>query len=903
MHSFLPFIVIGLVTGSVYGLAAVGLVLTFRTSRIFNFAHGALATVAVLLFLALVYRAGLVWQIAAAVLILVIGPLMGGGFELLGRRLSPLSTEAKVAATIGLVLVIDGAVTLWGQDVYSARAAHVHPSLPGSLVRILGVNVGVDQIIIVAAGLLATAMLYVVIERTTLGMSMRAVVDNRELLASTGRRPTTPLRAGWALGIAFVALSGLLLVISPSYSVSPTSLSALVLQAFGGAAIGGFSSLPLAYLGGIVIGTASALSTKYVTDVAWLSGLPPSIPFVVLFVVLILQPRKLATESTVRPIPPSRPRVELPPVVKVALALALVSAVAAVPLFGNPLLIYSGNEALGYAIIFLGLGLLVRTSGQVSLCQVGLAAVGATTFVRMAGSYHIPWFGAVLLGGVLAAAVGLIVAIPAIRVAGIYLALATFGFGVLLELLIYPTNLMFETGHVTTAPRPIIGPFDARDDKTFFFVALGLFLIAFVAIEAARRARLGRLLRALADSPLALAVQGCSVNITRVAVFALAAFLAGIGGAVIVSQNRFLVSDPFGSTNSLLLVVLVLIFRVAEPFAAVLAATCLVIVPNFLSPTASVWWLDIGFGVAALVMAISTGSWMPRFAWTSRRERQPPPVGPAAPAPAPTEAAASTRPASGLEVRDLTVRFSGLLAVDSLSLAAPPGAITGLIGPNGAGKTTILNFCSGLVDAASGAVLLNGEDLSSMSPPARARRGLGRTFQKVQLFESLTVWQNVTLGREGGMAGRQPLAHVAATSHQKEVTNRAAADALELVGVTALSARPVATLSTGEKRLVELARCLSGPFEMLLLDEPSSGLDDAETRQFGEILIHVVRQRGVGVLLVEHDMSLVSAVCSSVYVLDFGHLIYHGTPADTLESELVRQAYLGAAPVVTEGRD
>ena len=331
MHNFLPFIVIGLTTGSVYGLAAVGLVLTFRTSRIFNFAHGALATVAVLLFLALVYRAGLAWQVAAAIVILVIGPLMGGGFELLGRRLSPLSTEAKVAATIGLVLLIEGAVTLWGQDVYSARASHVHPSLPGSVVRILGVNVGADQIIIVATGLLATALLYVVIERTTLGMSMRAVVDNRELLSSTGRRPTTALRAGWALGIGFVALSGLLLVISPSYSVSPTSLGALVLQAFGGAAIGGFSSLPLAYLGGVVIGVASAVSTKYVADVAWLSGLPPSIPFVVLFVVLILQPRKLAAESTVRAIPPSRRTVELPSVGKVALALALVGAVAAVP--------------------------------------------------------------------------------------------------------------------------------------------------------------------------------------------------------------------------------------------------------------------------------------------------------------------------------------------------------------------------------------------------------------------------------------------------------------------------------------------------------------------------------------------------------------------------------------------
>jgi ABC-type branched-subunit amino acid transport system ATPase component/ABC-type branched-subunit amino acid transport system permease subunit len=765
----------------------------------------------------------------------------------------------------------------------------------------LGVNVGVDEIIIVATGLLATALLYVVIERTTLGMSMRAVVDNRELLSLTGRQPTTALRAGWALGIGFVALSGLLLVTSPSYSVSATSLGALVLQAFGGAAIGGFSSLPLAYLGGIVIGIASALSTKYVTDVSWLSGLPPSIPFVVLFVVLILQPRKLATESTVRTIPPSRRSVELPPLGKVALALVGIGAVAAIPLSGSSLLIYSANEALGYAIIFLGLGLLVRTSGQVSLCQVGLAAVGATTFVRMAGSFHIPWLGAVLLGGGLAAVVGMIVAIPAIRVAGIYLALATFGFGILLELLVYPTHLMFETGHIVTAPRPVVGPFDARDDKTFFFVVLGLFLIALLAVEGARRARLGRLLRALADSPLALAAQGCSVKITRVAVFALAAFLAGVGGAVIVSQNRYLVSEPFSSTNSLLLVVLVLIFRVAEPFAAVLAATCLVIVPSFLSGTASVWWLNIGFGVAAVIMAVSSSSRLPRFVWRSRSRRDPMGARPAAPAARP--ATTSARPASGLEIRDLTVRFAGVLAVDKLSLAAPPGAITGLIGPNGAGKTTILNFCSGLVNAASGTVLLNGENLSSMNPPARARRGLGRTFQRVELFESLTVWENVTLGREGGMSGRQPLAHVVATRHQKEVTDRAAAEALELVGVTTLSSRPVTTLSTGEKRLVELARCLSGPYGMLLLDEPSSGLDDGETRHFGEILSHVVRQRGVGVLLVEHDISLVSAVCATVYVLDFGHLIYHGTPADTLESEVVRQAYLGAAPVVTEGRD
>ncbi len=895
MGDYLPFIVIGLTTGSVYALAAIGLVLTYRTSRIFNFAYGSLATVAVLLFLALVDRAGVDWRVAAFLTVVGVGPLLGVGFEQLGRRLTPLTTEAKVLATIGLVLLITGAVTLWGSRAYGDHP--VPPQyLPGHLVRILGVNIGVDQIIIVAVGLGMTVLLHLVLEHTNTGLSMRAVVDNPYLLAYTGRSPTHAQRAGWALGIGFVALSGLLLTLSPSNGVPVEELDLLVLAAFGGAAIGGFVSLPLTYLGGLVIGVASAMSTKFVTSVEWLGGLPPSIPFLVLFVVLVAFPGHLAPERPSQPVPYRPRQIRVARFWRWPLGVVIVAALLLVPLSRNVHLVYSGNLGLAYAIIFLGLSLLVRTSGQVSLCQIGLAAVGAATFAHVATNLGAPWPVAVALAGAAAGVVGAVVAIPAIRVGGIYLALATFGFGVLLEQLAYPTRFMFLDPQTQAIPRPVIGPFNANDDVTFFFVILAIFGLALLLVLGVRRARLGRLLRALGDSPVALATQGTSINITRVAVFSLSAFLAGIGGALIVAQERFLVDTPFASTNSLLLVAVLLTLRVADPVSSLVAAAAFVVVPSFLSGNLQVWWLDIGFGAGAIVAALmATATWLPRWRWApkpaaSAADRTP--VGAAAETPA-TGPPARHPEASGLEIRDLSVRFKGLVAVEHLSLRAPPGKITGLIGPNGAGKTTTLNFCSGLVEPVSGRLLLNGRELSSMSPAGRARHGLGRTFQRVNLFDSLTVRENVGLGCEGAQAGAHLVTHVVAPPRQARWATRAAGAALDLVGIAALADRDVRSLSTSEKRSVELARSLAGNFDFLLLDEPSSGLDPAETAHFGQTLRRVVDERGIGVLLVEHNMALVLDVCSYLYVLEFGRLIFAGEPAAAVQSRAVRTAYLG----------
>ncbi|HEX9684069.1 MAG TPA: ABC transporter ATP-binding protein [Acidimicrobiales bacterium] len=249
--------------------------------------------------------------------------------------------------------------------------------------------------------------------------------------------------------------------------------------------------------------------------------------------------------------------------------------------------------------------------------------------------------------------------------------------------------------------------------------------------------------------------------------------------------------------------------------------------------------------------------------------------------------------AAGLVVRDLVVRFGGHTAVDQLSFDAPLGQLTGLIGPNGAGKTTTFNACSGLSARAEGSVMLFGQDVSSAGPSARAQLGLGRTFQRMQLFDSLSVADNVRLGRIAHLAGSSPLRQVLARRSDHELVETATESALGRCGIHDLRDRQVRDLSTGQRRLVELARVIAGPFRLLLLDEPSSGLDDRESQRFGAILMRLVEEDDRGILLVEHDMALVMETCDHLYVLDGGRLIFDGTPTEVQTSELVQHAYLG----------
>jgi ABC-type branched-subunit amino acid transport system ATPase component/branched-subunit amino acid ABC-type transport system permease component len=885
----LPFIIIGIVSGSVYGLAGVGLVLTYKTSGIFNFAQGALATVAAYAFYYLNVELKLAWPAAALISVLILGAVLGLGFEIMARRVARGPLAWRIVATIGIVLVVEAVFSIAGG---SSTLTTPH-FLSQSTVQIFGAYVTWEQIIVTAISLGAAVALYVFFRTARLGKAMRAVVDDPDLLGLAGTSPERVRRWAWVIGCVFAALSGVLL--APSVPLDPNVLTLLIVQAFGAAAIGRFTSLPLTLAGGLAIGIASSILTEYINSTSLLAGLPPSLPFLVLFLVILFSPRgRLAVRQfglRRAQIPWQAPnRVQLVGVVAVAAFLIAVPSFAGFRITGWTL-------ALTYVILLLSLGLLAKTSGQVSLCHITFAAIGAVAFSKLS-SGGVPWLPALLLGGLVVVPIGAVLAVPAIRLSGLYLALATFGFGLLVQDMFYQSNVMFGVTNIgISMPMPHLSWLAVDGTTGFYYVALLIAAFAAVGVVVLTRSRLGRLLRSMSDSPLALTTSGTSVRVTMVIVFCISAYLAAIAGAL----SGMVVSTASGANypplTSLSLIALIMISVGGVPWYALIGAAGMGLVPVYLNSPNTTNWLEIIFGVAAVTGAMGLQPRLPtavsglldRLGGRGKRyvrQQQIKSQSPERPRLAPP-------PPMTLDIDGLTVGFGGLIAVDSLSLSVPPGQITGLIGPNGAGKTTVFNACSGLVTPRSGKVRLSGRDVTRLAAAKRARTGLGRTFQQMELFDSLSVLDNVLVGFEASKAGGGVYSQVIAGRGERRHGLALARSLLELCGLAGLGDAQAGALSTGQRRLVELARCLAGPFSVLLLDEPSSGLDHRETEVFGQILKRVVAERGVGILLVEHDMALVMDVCDEIYVMDFGTRIFAGTPAQVRRSDVVRAAYLG----------
>jgi ABC-type branched-subunit amino acid transport system ATPase component/branched-subunit amino acid ABC-type transport system permease component len=885
----LVFVIAGLTAGSVYGLAGVGLVLTYKTSGIFNFAHGALGTAAAFVFYFLHVQLKVPWPLAALICIFVVGPVLAIGIERIVRSLADASLAVRVVATVGVLLVIEAvAVLIYG----SSQEYEVPQFLPTSSFVLGGARTTWASVIVVALGIAATAGLYVYFKTARTGVAMRAVVDNPELLNLAGTNPSSVRRRAWVIGVCFASVSGLLLV--PLVNLDATTLTLLVVQAFGAAAIGRFSSLPMTYVGGLVIGVVASVATKYFTS-GLLSELPAALPFIVLFVVLLVARRgPLTDRSVVRPLYRSAWRA--PWRLQLGAGSAVLLLLAFVPAFAG-FHLADWTVFLATVIVFLSLGLLVRTSGQVSLAQVTFMAIGACAFSHLMVTLHWPWGVALLSAGLIAVPVGALLSIPAIRLSGLYLALASLGFGIAVSYVFYAQPFMFGSlGEGLPEPMPSVPGLDTQNG--FYYLVLFFAVVATLGVVALTRRRLGRLLWAQSDSPRGLAVSGTSVNVTRVLVFCLSAFLASVGGALGAVAEGIATGDSYPPLQSLTFFAVVVIAVGSEPWYALLAAGGLILIPSYLPGSTTIsTYLQLMFGVFAVVYALTPDQLRGVIPVVARRidkifrpAKQAQVAPQAIRQPLPEERApAGIR----LEVKDLRVAFGGLVAVDNVSLVATTGTITGLIGPNGAGKTTTFNAISGLVRPTSGGVVFAGRDLTGLGIAARARRGVGRTFQQMELFDSLTVAENVALGREGSFAGPNALSHVWTGSRQRVEIRRASAEALHLCGIEGIADKVAGSLSTGQRRLVELARCLAGPFQMLLLDEPSSGLDRAETAEFGAVLQRVVRERGLGILLVEHDMALVTVVCEYIYVMDFGKQVFDGPTAEVMASPIVQAAYLG----------
>ena len=896
MRDVLPFIITGLVTGTVYGLAGSGLVLTYKTSGIFNFGHGALLTAASIVFYWIRVTLGWDWKVAFVLSVLVFGPIMGLVLEFVARTLSRQRTSMKIVGTVGLAVLVPAlCVSLYDE---SRNGTRVDRFLPFSdrgryKVRVFDANVFGDQILTAVIAVVCVVALYVLFRHTRMGTAMRAAVDDPDLLDLAGTSPVRVRRVAWCIGSSFAALSGVLLL--PNVGLQAYSMTFLAMYAFGAAALGGFGSIPIAFAGGLAIGIAQDVVGYAVNQQQWttLAGLPDALPFVVLFAVLVLMPkRRFATQEQAEVRPPLQWQgpVELRLAVGVVVTLGLVLVPS---LVGTKLPFFT--IGLCQATLMLSLGLLVRTSGQVSLCHSVFAAIGAVSFAQFHNGVGMPWLVSLLLAALVCVPVGAVVALPAIRLHGIYLALATFGFGILVQRLVFPQSWMFFT---FAGSRRIPTPFGAGTSRDKYFAVLIAFVLVALVVVAVNQSRLGRLLRGMGDSQLAISTLGLSTNVTKVIVFCVSAFLAGIAGVMfgVALTNVDGSTTYFQPFYSLVLVTLLALAPFREPWYAVFSGV-MAVLPGYIGGTRAPDILNLLFGLFAVTVALRGGhpSMPPALRTVFGRFQLPRRKSGAARPSAGVDRRRASDLAAGLTVTSLQVRFGGLVAVDDVSFEAPLGRITGLIGPNGAGKTTTFNVCSGINREAGGHVTLRGLDITNRSASTRARLGLGRTFQRMELCDSLTVFDNVALGHEGPTAGARLIGQMVAFPAERAETLQSAASALELCGIAHLADQQAGSLSTGERRLVELARCLAGPFDLLLLDEPSSGLDHSETAAFGDVLLRIRAERGCGILLVEHDMALVMRICDHVYVLDFGRMLFEGTASQVAASPEVRAAYLGSS--------
>jgi branched-chain amino acid transport system permease protein len=523
MHTFLIFLIIGLTTGAIYAVAATGLVVTYTTSRVFNFAHGALG-----MFIAFAYYTFHVsWHLptplALAIALLVLAPAMGVFLDVVVmRRLQAASVALRLVVTLALFTVLQGgALLIWGTTLRSL------PPLLGnhSFSPISGLNVTFDQGFTVAVAVVVAGGLWLLFHKTRLGTTMRAVVDDPVLAELNGIDPGRVTSFSWAMGTSLAGLAAIL--IAPGLSLNIQTLSLLVVSAYAAAIVGRLSSLAWTFVGGIGLGVLSQLLVGYLPGTNQIvQDLGPALPFIVLFIMLVVLRQERATLQRVdifREPPPPRLRNTL---MWTAAGVAITAAVSpALTTFES--LVF--GTALVYASILLSLVLITGVSGQVSVAQFSFVGLGAVLVSHL--TPHMPYVLAVVVTIAVSGLVGALVALPALRLRGLYLALSTLAFAVLMDSLVFPNSHVIPSLSqvVNVAPPNVFGHFLRSDRSQLPLLALVMSLFG-VGVLAVRRGRFGRALSAMRDAPVSASALGMNLVRYKVVIFAASAAMAGLAG-------------------------------------------------------------------------------------------------------------------------------------------------------------------------------------------------------------------------------------------------------------------------------------------------------------------------------------------------------------------------------------
>jgi branched-chain amino acid transport system permease protein len=539
-------------------------------------------------------------------------------------------------------------------------------------------------------------------------------------------------------------------------------------------------------------------------------------------------------------------------------------------------------QATTFAIAVFGLSVVLGLCGQINLAQAAFFGLGAYAVGLGTSDYHLGYWLCLVAGCVIALLAGALLGASTLRLGGHYLAMVTISFQQILTLVMI--NSIWLTHGPDGVPR--IGRPDLfQSSQSYLAFCVAMLALVGYFVWHLSETRLGRAMRAVRDNELAAGVVGIDVFRTKVLAFALSAVLGGLAGGLFAGGFAYVSPDQFSFAESVVFLTMSLLGGVASPIGSAIGTGLLILIPEwlrFLKSVPGLYLAIYGLAVILIVRYMPDGIWGFVNAATERWRAQ-------TKAP-PTAAALQLKPATVggdivLEVTGLSKYFGGLKAVDGVDIAVKRGGVHALIGPNGSGKTTTLNVLSGLYKATSGRIVLDGTDITNMPPHQRTAAGLGRTFQNIRLFRSMTALENVEIGAErpgNTMIGKGDDA----------LTERAM-EALTFVGLGSRANELISSFSYGHQRLIEIARALAANPTLLLLDEPAAGLNSSEKLELHELLKRIAAQ-GLTILIIDHDMTLVSEAAQHITVLNFGRRIADGESMAVLRHPDVVSAYLGS---------
>ena len=907
MRDATQFLILGLGPAAVYALLAFGVVLIYRGSGVVNFAQSAFALLGAITFTEVrSHGVSAAWAVAAAVAVgALVGVLMQGVVMSRMRNSAPI---VRVIATLGVLIVIQASAGIH----YSTESTIIVPQfLPQDVWVVSGVRILADRIVLFGVAL-AVACLLAALQRFWLpAVAMRASAEN-ELAASTlGWSPAGLALASWAAGGAMAGLAGALFV--PLTGLLVTGIIALLVPSLAAALLGRFDSFSVCLLGAMVIGVTQSEVLRFWPH----PGATTAVPLLLVMVILVVTGRALPLRAHLSDRLPSVGSGSL----NLVPATILSGVLSVLLLFVLPVEWQAGiGVTIEVAIILLSLVVLTGYAGQISLGQYAVGGVGAYIAGRLVATQHVPFWVGMLVGIIGAIPVGLLFALPAIRTRGVNLAIVTLGLAVCISAFLFQ-NFSYTGG---TAGTPVGTPrlfglnlSAVTHPGRYAVFALCLFILCAVGVSNIRRGPAGRRMIAVRQNERAAASLGISVRGTKAYAFGVAAAIAATGCCLIAfnttSIEYGLLFDPFNSVLAAGWAVIGgLGFILGPIFGATLAPGSVgtVIGDKLFHAINSYLTLIGGLFVILIVIVNPDGvvplhagqlrwigqklrgsfSWIP-FSLVPRRWS----------APQNTQAARASyirqvllqrepvRPAR-LAVSDLTVRFGGVVAVTNVSLEVRSGEVLGLIGPNGAGKTTVLDAITGFVKPAEGSVALNGVAITRATTNARVHRGVARSWQSLELFDDISVYENLltAVDEPGWLNGAlSPFRR-----HKQELNAAAAAAVSDFRLENELDKRP-SQLSYGQRRLVAVARTVALRPSIILLDEPASGLNSDESAELGELIRHLATTWGMGVVLVEHDVDLVMTVSDRIVVLESGRVIASGTPGEIRRDPAVVAAYLG----------